>query len=248
MRVNWVEEEIRLLLKFYSKMQSGDMHKSHPLVLQASCELKRLSINEHYTNLDPNFRNPNGVSLKLANFLYLDPKYPGKGMKGCSKLDKKIFNEYLNSSIQTVKSELNRSENLPFINLIDRFISLLHDIGEKGSPMGSMNKFNGLAHQLNITYAGSTIKPVSKEFLYTSPVISFGLGRFSAVPWIAFAAHEQEIRRGIYPVVLFFLEEDAVILSYGVSETQDQIGMERVFFNRIEKNFRRITFSNQILK
>ena len=93
MRVNWVEEEIRLLLSFYRKMQSGQMHKAHPLVIEASQALRNLPINKEYSKKDPKFRNPNGIALKLANFLFLDTNYSGKGMKGCSVLDKKIFNE-----------------------------------------------------------------------------------------------------------------------------------------------------------
>ena len=93
MRINWVEEEIRLLLSFYQKMQSGDMHKAHPLVIQASEALRNLPINNENSKNDPKFRNPNGIALKLANFLFLDPNYSGKGMKGCSVMDKKIFNE-----------------------------------------------------------------------------------------------------------------------------------------------------------
>ena len=41
------------------------------------------------------FRNPNGVSLKLSNFLALDPNYSGKGMESYSKLDQEVFEEFL---------------------------------------------------------------------------------------------------------------------------------------------------------
>ena len=99
MRVNWTEDEIRLLLSFYQKMNSGDMHKGHPLVIEASQALRNLPINYEYSKNDPKFRNPNGIALKLANFLFLDPNYSGKGMKGCSVLDKKIFNEFYMTDI-----------------------------------------------------------------------------------------------------------------------------------------------------
>ncbi len=93
MRVKWVEEEIRLLLNYYMVMKSGDMHKTHPLVIKASKEIRDLPINKKNSEKNSKFRNPNGVALKMANFLFLDPNYSGKGMKGCSNLDKKIFNE-----------------------------------------------------------------------------------------------------------------------------------------------------------
>ena len=40
------------------------------------------------------FRNPNGISLKLSNFLALDKNYSGKGMSSYSKLDEELFNKY----------------------------------------------------------------------------------------------------------------------------------------------------------
>ena len=111
MRVNWTEEEIRLLLSFYQKMQSGEMHKAHPLVILASQALRDLPINKEYSEKDPKFRNPNGIALKMANFLFLDPNYSGKGMKGCSVLDKKIFNEFYMTNISEKKGvEFNESQ------------------------------------------------------------------------------------------------------------------------------------------
>jgi hypothetical protein len=93
MRVRWCEEEIKLLLSYYRQMQSGDMHKKHPLVIEASERLRKLPFNAEFSDKSDKFRNPNGVALKLANFLFIDPRYKGKGMKGCSGLDKKVFNE-----------------------------------------------------------------------------------------------------------------------------------------------------------
>lgn len=84
MRVNWRETEIKLLLIYYKRMQPGEMHKTHSLVLEASKAIRDLEINKEYSAQPEKFRNPNGVALKLANFLFLDPNYEGKGMKGCS--------------------------------------------------------------------------------------------------------------------------------------------------------------------
>lgn len=41
------------------------------------------------------FRNPNGVTLKLSNFLPFDESYKGKGMTGGSKLDEEIFKAFV---------------------------------------------------------------------------------------------------------------------------------------------------------
>lgn len=49
---------------------------------------------------------------------------------------------------------------------------------------------------------------------------SFGTGRASAIPWIAFTGYGQTVTNGIYPVYLYFKEFQTLILAYGVSETQ----------------------------
>lgn len=48
--------------------------------------------------------------------------------------------------------------------------------------------------------------------------ISFGVGRASAIPWIAFTGFQQSIKDGIYPVYLYYKEFNILILAYGVSE------------------------------
>lgn len=49
--------------------------------------------------------------------------------------------------------------------------------------------------------------------------ISFGVGRASAIPWIAFTGFSQNVRDGIYPVYLYYKEYNLLVLAYGVSET-----------------------------
>jgi len=49
--------------------------------------------------------------------------------------------------------------------------------------------------------------------------ISFGVGRASAIPWIAFTGFKQTVKNGIYPVYLFYKDYDLLVLAYGVSET-----------------------------
>lgn len=104
-------------------------------------------------------------------------------------------------------------------DLITRFNQLLNEIGQKGEPMGRNNQFNGLAQEHNVTYAGSNILPPNNSFLDTSPIISFGLGRFTSIPWIVFTNYEQEVMNGIYPVLLYYTEQKKVLLCYGISES-----------------------------
>lgn len=47
----------------------------------------------------------------------------------------------------------------------------------------------------------------------------FGKGNWANVTWIGFLAEGQNIQRGIYPVYLYYRDQDVLILAYGVSET-----------------------------
>lgn len=96
MRVPWTKEELLILLKKYKDINSGDMHKTHPEIKKISNELRNLPSNLKYSEKDEKFRNPNGVALKFANLLFIDPNHSGKGMKGASKLDRLLFEEYFN--------------------------------------------------------------------------------------------------------------------------------------------------------
>lgn len=96
MRVPWTQEELLILLKKYKDINSGDMHKTHPEIIKISNELRNLPSNLMYSEKDEKFRNPNGVALKFANLLFIDPNHSGKGMKGASKLDRLLFEEYFN--------------------------------------------------------------------------------------------------------------------------------------------------------
>ena len=49
--------------------------------------------------------------------------------------------------------------------------------------------------------------------------ISFGAGRASSIPWIAFIGFNQTVKNGIYPVYLYYREKSLLILAYGVSES-----------------------------
>jgi hypothetical protein len=51
--------------------------------------------------------------------------------------------------------------------------------------------------------------------------VSFGTGGLARVPWIALTAPEMRVSHGFYPVYLFYKEKGLLILSYGVSETEE---------------------------
>lgn len=60
-----------------------------------------------------------------------------------------------------------------------------------------------------------------KEWSNLKMRISFGMGAPARVPWIAFIAPDMAVSKGFYPVYLYYKELETLILSYGVSETEE---------------------------
>jgi 5-methylcytosine-specific restriction enzyme B len=67
--------------------------------------------------------------------------------------------------------------------------------------------------------AATFIRENRGEFEGLKTEISFGIGRASAIPWIAFTGFNQSVKNGVYPVYLYFKDFKVLILAYGVSET-----------------------------
>jgi 5-methylcytosine-specific restriction enzyme A len=89
----WQRDELILLLDLYVQHPPGTIPKNHPEVVALSSTLNSLPI--HKDRPDKNrFRNPNGVQMELANFLALDPSYPGKGLQKVGKLQQRIWDEF----------------------------------------------------------------------------------------------------------------------------------------------------------
>ena len=89
----WHRDEIILALDLYSRLEHRQIHAKNPEIKELSRILNRLPIFNERPD-DVKFRNPNGVGLKLSNFLALDNTYSGKGMQSYSQLDKKVFEEF----------------------------------------------------------------------------------------------------------------------------------------------------------
>jgi 5-methylcytosine-specific restriction protein A len=91
----WHRDEIILALDLYFDEERGSIDARNPKVIELSKILNSLPFQTAKLQAE-NFRNPNGVSLKLSNFLAIDPEYQGKGMKQFSKLDEEVFFEFQN--------------------------------------------------------------------------------------------------------------------------------------------------------
>jgi 5-methylcytosine-specific restriction enzyme A len=98
----WHRDEIILALDLYLNPYRGTIDASNPNIIELSELLNKLPIFDPKSN-NEKFRNPNGVSLKMSNFLAIDPNYQGKGMSSYSKLDKEVFDEFYNDRPRLIK-------------------------------------------------------------------------------------------------------------------------------------------------
>ncbi|AHF14931.1 type III PLP-dependent enzyme domain-containing protein [Niabella soli] len=90
----WHRTEIILALELYFDSNRGSIDAKNPKIIELSEVLNALPLFMDRPDTEK-FRNPNGVSLKLSNFLAIDPTHNGRGMSSYSKLDKEIFEEFV---------------------------------------------------------------------------------------------------------------------------------------------------------
>jgi 5-methylcytosine-specific restriction protein A len=105
----WHRDEIILALDLYFSPTRGSIDGKNPNIIELSKILNSLPL--FYNKPDEaKFRNPNGVTLKLSNFLPFDPNYSGKGMTRGSKLDKEIVYEFQNkqTELRSIASEIRK--------------------------------------------------------------------------------------------------------------------------------------------
>ena len=91
---NWTRDELILALNLYFQVNPVHTNEKHPAIVELSTLLNVLPIHHGVQGTTTNFRNPNGVYMKLCNFLRLDPSYKGAGLDAGSKLDQIVWDEF----------------------------------------------------------------------------------------------------------------------------------------------------------
>lgn len=93
---DWTRDELILALDLYFQLDYSEITTSNPKIIELSVILNKLPI--HNMNLhQEDFRNPNGVSMKLNNFKRFDPNYPGKGLQRGNILEGIVWTEFSNN-------------------------------------------------------------------------------------------------------------------------------------------------------
>jgi 5-methylcytosine-specific restriction protein A len=92
---NWTRDELILALNLYQRHQGNPPGKSSKEVMELSKLLN--SMGSQFSNGKADFRNPNGVYMKVMNFRRFDPFYLAQGKKGLErggKLEADVWNDF----------------------------------------------------------------------------------------------------------------------------------------------------------
>jgi 5-methylcytosine-specific restriction protein A len=88
----WTRDELILALDLYFRVGRKHEGPAHPEVVQLSQHLNALPM--HGAQQRADFRNPAGVAMKLANYLALDPDYPGTGLQRGNRLERDVWDTF----------------------------------------------------------------------------------------------------------------------------------------------------------
>jgi len=150
----WTRDELILALDLYFQCGRKQISYSDQRVIDLSRLLNNLPIHSPEIQ-NANFRNPQGVSMKLGNFLSVDPQYTGIGLIRGSKLDKEIWDEFskdtyiLSQIAEAIKNNISilhePLERYLYYNSNDeyfegRLLTLIHKKRERNSKLVLLKK------------------------------------------------------------------------------------------------------------
>ncbi len=140
-RFNWSRDELILALDLYHSLPAARGNKTHSGVIELSEILQELPI--HRTDLrPPNFRNANGVAMKLVNFSAYDPEYSGVGLsQGATQLEQSVWNEFAGKHVELKRVATLIRELYPSIKSDDMYQLNNDDGAEEGGIMLAVHRF-----------------------------------------------------------------------------------------------------------
>ncbi len=158
----WTRDELILALDLYFRCSPTKTNKENKEIIALSDLLNTLPIHPNRNGYEK-FRNPNGVYMKLCNFLRFDPNYSGKGLKEGGKLEEDIWFEFSNNREKLKKISqaiVNFAPEVPRLieknNLEDEFeegqvLTKLHKIRERSSTLVKKKKNDVIAKTGKLT-------------------------------------------------------------------------------------------------
>ena len=90
---DWVRDEVILAMDLYFRAGRRQLPPEHQDVILLSDLLSRLPIHAR-RGRDETFRNPNGISMILGNFLGVDPEHETPGLSRNNRLQEEVWREF----------------------------------------------------------------------------------------------------------------------------------------------------------
>lgn len=140
---NWERDEVILALDLYFSLKPGQVSANNNDIINLSTLLNRLPRFDGKSDHN-SFRNPNGVSLKMSNFLAIDPAYHGKGMAAYSKLDESIFNEFRNQHnlLSEIAKNIRKAiEDATFIKYNSELVEEENSFAKEGKILYRLHRY-----------------------------------------------------------------------------------------------------------
>lgn len=106
----WNRDELMLALDLYFRHSPSQISQSHPEVIALSEVLNSLPVHSDRADED-RFRNPNGVYMKLCNFLRFDDSYTGSGLSRGGKYGQVVWDEFADDRLRLRKVTVAIQEN-----------------------------------------------------------------------------------------------------------------------------------------
>ena len=95
----WSRDELILALELFFQEPRARGSATHPRVIELSEILNRLPLHPR-DEREKHFRNPNGVGMKLSNFLRFDPDYKGVGLSRGNRLEEEVWHNLAGGTCQ----------------------------------------------------------------------------------------------------------------------------------------------------
>lgn len=90
---DWVRDEVILAMDLYIRAGRRQLPVTHPDVIGLSDILNRLPIHVPDSRA-ATFRNPNGISMILGNFLGIDPGHATPGLRRNNRLQEEVWDDF----------------------------------------------------------------------------------------------------------------------------------------------------------
>lgn len=119
----WTRDELILALDLYFQINPARTNADNAKIIELSALLNRLASCVEKGDITT-YRNPNGVYMKLCNFLRFDPAYDGVGLRQGGKLEGTIWSEFApnRDNLHAVAEAIRAAVQIPAVSVDDESI------------------------------------------------------------------------------------------------------------------------------